>query len=75
MLRWDRRVRALGGDNRWTLTHELREDHEGTLTDWEWWRVGGCNLQGTALILTNDKGVLFEGITYFDRDIHRPWAI
>ena len=69
MQRWDSRTRALGGDNQWRLTHESRIDENGILTDWEWWEVIDSGLQGAALVLTCDTGVLLERITYFDRDI------
>ena len=36
MHRWDARLRALGGNNEWQLTHQLRKDENGVLTDWEW---------------------------------------
>ena len=55
MLRWDKRMQALGADNHWDLTHEIREDRDGILTDWEWWQVSGTgivgNLTGTKLTL------------------------
>ena len=68
MQRWDKRARALGGNNQWRLTHESRIDENGILTDWEWWEVIDSGLQGAALVLTGDTGVLLERITYFDRD-------
>ena len=72
MQRWDRRMRALGGTNQWRLTHELRRDENGILTDWEWWEVVGTSVQGSALVLTGDDGVLLERITYFDRTLRYP---
>jgi hypothetical protein len=69
MQRWDRRMRAAGGNNQWTLTHESRQHEDGLLIDWEWWQVIGSDLQGAALVLTSDDGVLLERITYFDRKI------
>jgi len=71
MRRWDARMRALGGANEWRLTHRLREDADGILTEWEWWEVVGTGAQGAALILTGDDGVRLERITYFDRVAHR----
>ena len=68
MQRWDKRARALGGNNQWRLTHESRIDENGILTDWEWWEVIDSGLQGAALVLTGNTGVLLERITYFDRD-------
>ena len=68
MQRWDTRVRALGGDNEWCLTHRSRIDENGVLTDWEWWQVVGTELQGAAVVLTGNDGVQLERITYFDRD-------
>lgn len=67
MHRWDTRTRKLGATNEWILTHEIREDKDGVLTDWEWWELVGTPLKGTGLVLTSDAGVLFERITYFDR--------
>lgn len=67
MQRWDRRMRAAGGNNQWTLTHESRRDENGLLVDWEWWQVDGSSLQGAAVVLTSEDGVLLERITYFDR--------
>jgi len=69
MQSWDRRMRAAGGDNQWKLTHESRRDESGLLIDWEWWQVVGSDLQGAAVVLTSDDGVLLERITYFDRKI------
>lgn len=70
MLRWDARVRALGGGNEWRLTHESRVDANGLLTDWEWWQIVGIELQGAAVVVTGNAGVLLERITYFDRGSH-----
>jgi hypothetical protein len=67
MLRWDQRTRELGSNNQWKLTHELRQDKNGILTDWEWWEVLDTSLQGAAVVLTGNDGVLLERITYFDR--------
>ena len=72
MHRWDKKTRALGADNQWKLTHELRQDKDGVLTDWEWWEVLDTGLCGAAIVQTGDKGVLFERITYFDRNIRHP---
>ena len=74
MQRWHRRTCALGADNQWKLTHESRQDKDGILTDWEWWEVIGTDLQGAAIIVTSDDGVLFERITYFERNLPRAWA-
>jgi len=70
MQRWDSRARAAGGDNQWLLTHKLRCDENGILTDWEWWQLVGTDLQGAAVVLTVDEGVVLERITYFDRTSH-----
>ena len=72
MDRWDARTRALGSTNQWILTNEVREDKDGILTDWEWWELDGAGLQGTAIILTSDAGVVSERITYFDRSLRHP---
>lgn len=72
MQRWDGRARAAGGDNQWILSHETRTDNNGILTDWEWWEVIGTELQGAAVVLTNDNGVFLERITYFDRKSRHP---
>jgi hypothetical protein len=72
MQRWEKRTRALGGNNQWRLTHESRIDKNGVLTDWEWWELIDSGLQGAALVLTGNAGVLFERITYFDRDRRMP---
>jgi hypothetical protein len=72
MHRWDKKTRSLGADNQWKLTHELRQDKDGILTDWEWWEVLGTDLCGAAVVLTSDEGVLSETITYFDRNIRHP---
>ena len=70
MLRWDARVRSLKGANEWRLTHESRVDANGLLTDWEWWQIVGIELQGAAVVITGNDGVMLERITYFDRVIH-----
>lgn len=67
MQRWDERTRALGGSNQWRLTHEVREDNNGILTHWEWWELLDTSLQGAAIVLTGDDGVILERITYFER--------
>ena len=67
MRRWDERTRALGGNNQWRLSHEVREDKEGILTHWEWWELLDTPLQGAAIVLTGDEGVILERITYFER--------
>jgi len=72
LQRWDSRARAAGGNNEWALTHETRTDNDGILTDWEWWEVIGTELQGAAVVLTNDSGVFLERITYFDRKMRHP---
>ncbi|NNE22391.1 MAG: hypothetical protein HKN11_07240 [Rhizobiales bacterium] len=64
MQRWLERT---GGENNWRLTHEVREDKDGILTDWEWWEVLGTDMQGTAVVMTSDAGVQLERITYFNR--------
>ena len=70
--RWGSRTRALGSTNEWILNHELREDKNGILTDWEWWELVGSGLCGMAIVQTSDQGVILERITYFDRNIRRP---
>jgi hypothetical protein len=72
MHRWDGRTRSLGGDNQWVLRHEVRQDKDGILTDWEWWEVKHTGMCGAAIVLTSDEGVLSETITYFDRNIRHP---
>ena len=69
MQRWDARTRALGGDNQWRLTHEVREDRDDIMTHWEWWKLLGTSLQGAAVVLTGDEGVILERMTYFDRPL------
>ena len=72
MQRWDQRMRDLGGDNQWRLTHELRRDEGGVLTNWEWWEVIVTGVEGAAVILTGNEGVILERITYFDRSLRHP---
>ena len=72
MQRWDARTRALGSTNEWILSHELREDKNSILTDWEWWELVGADLCGTAIVQTSDQGVMLERITYFDRNFRYP---
>ncbi len=69
MWRWEQRARARGGNNQWTLSLESRQDEDGILTDWEWWELDKANLCGVAVVQTSDAGVLFERITYFDRNL------
>ena len=68
MLRWNERMSALGGANEWRLTYHQRQDCCGLITDWEWWEVIGTGVEGTAVVLTSDRGVILERITYFDRE-------
>lgn len=74
MRRWDARASTASGNNEWRLTLETRTDSNGILTDWEWWEVIGTDLQGAAVVLTSDEGVLLERITYFDRNMRNPAA-
>ena len=67
MQRWDQRTRAMGGNNQWNLTHHLRQDIDGILTDWLWWELLDTQLQGAGLVLTSNQGVELERITYFCR--------
>ncbi len=66
MVRWNTMTSALGGANKWILSHEVREDKDGILTDWEWWEIVGTNLCGAAFVKTSDAGVFLERITYFE---------
>lgn len=68
MHRWDQRTRAQGATNEWVLSLESRQDNDGILTDWEWWELVGSDLSGSAVVQTCDAGVMFERITYFDRN-------
>lgn len=72
MHRWNKKIRAQGTEDQWKLNHELRQDKDSVLTDWEWWEVLETGLCGAAIVQTGDKGVLFERITYFDRNIRHP---
>jgi len=63
MRRWLERV---GGHNDWRLTHEVRIERDGILTDWEWWELPGAGMSGAAVITVGDAGVLLEQITYFE---------
>ena len=72
MHRWDNWTRKLGADNRWALKNEVRQDKNSILTDWEWWELKDTEICGTAIVQTNDDGVLSELITYFDRNIRYP---
>jgi len=72
MLRWDERARAEGSTNEWILDHEVREDKNGVITDWEWWELVGTKICGMAFVKTSDSGVFLERITYFDRQKRRP---
>lgn len=67
MASWDHRTKKAGSQNEWTLSHEVRKDKNGILTDWEWWELNGTKMQGAAVITTSDDGVLLERITYFER--------
>ena len=67
MHRWQARVIAQTSDAQWKLEHESRLDKNGILTDWEWWEVLGTDLKGMAVVLTGDRGVILERITYFQR--------
>lgn len=67
MHRWDARTRAVGSTNQWRLDHEVRQDRDGVITDWEWWELLGTPIRGMAFVKTRDEGVFLEVITYFDR--------
>lgn len=68
MARWTQRA---GQHQDWLLTHEVRQDKDGVLTDWEWWEVRDTPLQGTAVVLTSDQGVTLERITYYNGNFAR----
>lgn len=68
MRRWDKKTKAAGATGEWILTHEVREDKDSILTDWEWWEVVGTDIGGAAFVKTSDEGVYLERITYFKRD-------
>lgn len=71
MIRWEARTGVKGAHNNWILSHEVRQDRDGILTDWEWWKLVGSDLCGAGLVQTSDDGVLFERIAYFDRCKHQ----
>ena len=64
MLRWDAHAQGL---NEWVLEHEVRQDKDGILTNWHWWRLVGTDLCGAAVVKTSDQGVFLERIAYFER--------
>lgn len=66
MQRWHRHAQGM---NDWILEHEVRQDKDGVLTDWHWWRVIGTDLSGAAVVKTSDAGVFLERICYFKRSI------
>jgi hypothetical protein len=70
MQRWDQRTRALGANNQWIITNNLRQDKDGMLMDWLWWEVVDTRLQGAAVVLTGNNGVVLERIAYFDRSLN-----
>lgn len=61
MSRWNKRV---GYHQKWRLSHEVRQDKNGVLTDWEWWELIGTGFEGAAVVTTTDHGVTMEKITY-----------
>lgn len=65
MQRWQAHAQ---GKNEWVLEHEVRQDMDGILTDWHWWRVIGTDLTGAAVVKTSDDGVFLERICYFKRE-------
>ena len=67
MYRWDKWTRLEGARNEWRLDHEVRQDKDGILIDWEWWELVGTPICGMAFVKTSDLGVYLEKITYFDR--------
>ncbi len=75
MQRWDQRTRALGANNQWIITNNLRQDKDGMLMEWLWWEVVDTRLQGAAVVLTGNKGVVLERIAYFDRNLNLPGVI
>jgi hypothetical protein len=66
MLRWNKWTSQLGANNQWRLSHEVRQDENVVLTDWEWWELLGTDIQGAAIVLTSDEGVFLERITYYN---------
>lgn len=68
MARWLQRANNM---NEWLLSHEVREDKNGILTDWLWYEVVGTDLRGSGLVKTSDEGVFLERITYFKRDAEK----
>jgi len=64
MVRWDDRTRLMGSNNEWLLTDTVRQDSDGVLIDWEYWKLLGTDLEGMALVKTTDEGVCIEKICY-----------
>jgi len=72
VYRWEARTPVKGANHKWVLSHELRQDKGGILTDWEWWELVGSGFRGAGLVQTSDDGVLFERLAYFDRSKNHP---
>ena len=65
MERWRNRVNNM---NEWNLQHYVREDKDGTLTDWHWWELVGTGIAGAAVVKTSNAGVFLERLAYFERN-------
>ena len=68
---WPEKAAALGASFDFEMTEKVVEDRAGILTEWYWWRLIGTTVEGTAVILTSDQGVMSERLTYF----RAPWPL
>lgn len=45
----------------------IQKDSDKVATIWCWWHANGTDLQGSAVIKANNKGILHEKIAYFSK--------
>lgn len=65
MRSWERRMESESGQWRYCSEDEVRQDRDGILLRWKWWRFAGTGIQGSACTKTSDQGMVYERIAYF----------
>ena len=64
MVSWTNRVGLI---QNWRLTHEVRQDKDEIVTDWEWLEILITPFSGSAIITITDNSDNLERITSFKR--------
>ncbi len=68
---WPEKAAALGAAFEFDMLDKVVQDRNGLLTEWYWWQLCGTDVEGSAVIKTCDRGVMWEKLTYF----RMPWPL